>query len=100
MISLTNLLYLAIITSRIPVLPGFAPSHIPESAGMMPFRRVFDIDRLSDAIRLPIVEWDRLKDPESDVVDTMGCWSLVADMFSPDRVLGWTSMPWRYKLGV
>ncbi|KIM70241.1 hypothetical protein SCLCIDRAFT_102054 [Scleroderma citrinum Foug A] len=83
-----NLLYLAMITERVPILPRFIPSHIGPDALDIPFGHVFDVPRLSKAIGLPILEWEQVKDVDSTVVDELGCWALwpvVAEEDIPPR---------------
>ncbi|THH12795.1 hypothetical protein EW146_g7360 [Bondarzewia mesenterica] len=74
-----NLVYLAMITERVPIIGPFTPSHIGSEAGGIPFSEVFDLDYLSKAINLPVVEWDEVKDlsdPSSTEVEGLGCWSI------------------------
>ncbi|PPQ63687.1 hypothetical protein CVT24_004572 [Panaeolus cyanescens] len=83
--SIVNMIYLGLITDRIPILPPFAPDHhISYDAGAVPFGRVFNVTRLSQALHKPIVEWHQVKDlpDETAVGDTnpgdrepLGCWS-------------------------
>jgi len=68
-------LYLAQLTERVPILPAFAPSHIGQAAGLMPFSDVFDIRRLSQELHMPILEWRDVKRSNSTVVEDIGCWS-------------------------
>ncbi|KAG2112418.1 hypothetical protein DEU56DRAFT_201808 [Suillus clintonianus] len=71
-----NLIYLALITERIPILPKFLSSHIDTSAAPFPFGEVIDVPRLSQAIGIPLLEWHEVKDSESQVLDDLGCWSV------------------------
>lgn len=73
-----NLLYLALLTNRTAVLPPFAPSHLGSTAGYVDVGDVFDLPRLSSAIGVPIIQWSDLKRPESEHLDTLGCWSIWA----------------------
>ncbi|KAG8986048.1 hypothetical protein FRB90_004237, partial [Tulasnella sp. 427] len=87
-----NLIYLALITQRIPIIPPLVPS--PSHLGfnkplpMIDFGEVFDVARLQRAIRSPILEWKDVKrarygepwavsDPavEGVVQEELGCWS-------------------------
>ncbi|KAG8909948.1 hypothetical protein FRC00_009151 [Tulasnella sp. 408] len=60
-----NLLYLALITQRIPIVPPLVPS--PSHLGfdkplpMINFGEVFDLPRLRRAVRSPILEWKDVK---------------------------------------
>ncbi|TFY82083.1 hypothetical protein EWM64_g1930 [Hericium alpestre] len=71
-----NLIYLAMITERVPIIGRFIPSHIGGDAGDVAFGEVFDVDLLSQAIGMPILEWDDVKDPFSKEIDELGCWSI------------------------
>ncbi|KAG6334539.1 hypothetical protein ID866_4555 [Astraeus odoratus] len=71
-----NLLYLAMITERVPIIPKFVPSHIGPEAPPIPFSDVFDVSRLSQALRIPILEWDQVKDSNSSTLDELGCWAV------------------------
>lgn len=74
-----NLLYLAKLTDRVAILPPFQPSpHLPTEAGFPPFSEVFDIPRLSREMRVPIIEWQDVKQVNSTHEDEVGCWSLWA----------------------
>lgn len=80
-----NLMYLAIITQRIPVLPHFTPSAHVHGASISA-GEIFDLGRLSDSIGLPVLEWKDVKASNSSSVDTLDCWNLwevVSDSHSP-----------------
>ncbi|KAG1885499.1 hypothetical protein F4604DRAFT_1890272 [Suillus subluteus] len=59
-----NLIYLALITERIPIIAKFIPSHVD------------NIPRLSQAIESPVIEWHEVKDSKSEVLDDLGCWNV------------------------
>jgi hypothetical protein len=94
-----NLLYLALITERVPVIPYFTPTHVGGSAPTLAFGEVFDIPRLQKAIGAQILEWHQVKDPQSEVVDTMGCWSVWKAVQSFNTDSHFTSATMRLKLG-
>ncbi|THV07511.1 hypothetical protein K435DRAFT_833398 [Dendrothele bispora CBS 962.96] len=71
-----NLIYLGLITERVPILPMFYPSHIGYDKQPIAFSDVFDIDRMRKSIGKPIVEWKDVKDPKSEALDTLGCWNI------------------------
>lgn len=71
-----NLIYLGIITERIPVIPMFTPTHIGGHVPPINFGEVFDIPRLSKALRIPIVEWHEIKNLSAHERDEIGCWSV------------------------
>ncbi|KZT51348.1 hypothetical protein CALCODRAFT_138136 [Calocera cornea HHB12733] len=103
-----NLIHLALLTSRIPILPPFAPSHLPQEAGFPPVGEVFDIPRLSKAIGIPILEWKDVKRQDSDDWEVLGCWSTWStwqDSHRPSYVLprlkldvSYTGLPDDFKL--
>ncbi|KAG8888922.1 hypothetical protein FRB98_006464 [Tulasnella sp. 332] len=84
-----NLIYLGVISQRIPILPPFAPAGIHVgAAAAIDFSEIFDLPALSKAIQWPILEWSdvkRAKYNESIVMgdsilpgverDKLGCWS-------------------------
>jgi hypothetical protein len=75
-----NLIYMALITNRIPVLPPFEPSlHTGLDLPSIPFSEVFDIERLSKAIDTPVLQWRDIKtwdNVSDDVLEPLGCWSV------------------------
>ncbi|KAG6879487.1 hypothetical protein C0992_002210 [Termitomyces sp. T32_za158] len=70
-----NLIYLAIITERIPVIPMFTPSHIGHTVPPVDFGLVFDVPRLRKTLNIPVLEWHDVKDRDSKEVDDIGCWN-------------------------
>ncbi|KAK7031507.1 hypothetical protein R3P38DRAFT_2924051 [Favolaschia claudopus] len=73
-----NLLYLALITERVPILAPFSPftsGHV-DTATVVNFSEVFDLPRLQKELKRPILEWWQVKDSESPMMDELGCWSL------------------------
>ncbi|KAI0756814.1 hypothetical protein C8Q80DRAFT_1215643 [Daedaleopsis nitida] len=71
-----NLIYLGILTERVPIIAMFTPSHIGGDAETIPFGEVFDVPRFIQESGVQILEWDEVKDSESDVVDDLGCWNI------------------------
>ncbi|KAJ7768862.1 hypothetical protein B0H16DRAFT_1518426 [Mycena metata] len=80
--SLMNLIYLAMLTERVPILPAFNPSHLsggsPDTGEVVDttFGEVFDVPRLAKELRMPILEWWQVKDRKSTTVDSLGCWNV------------------------
>lgn len=70
-----NLIYLGLITDRVPVIPMFTPSHIGGSVPPIPFGDVFDMHRLRQLLGKPVLEWRDIKDPQSESIDDLGCWN-------------------------
>lgn len=58
-----------------PILGTFVPTHIGSSEALLPFGEVFDVPRLGRELRKPVLEWRDVKDPNSEVVEPLGCWS-------------------------
>ncbi|KDQ63267.1 hypothetical protein JAAARDRAFT_29286 [Jaapia argillacea MUCL 33604] len=75
-ITLGNLIYLAILTDRVPIIPPFTPSHVNKTAGPIPVSEVFDLARLAKTLGRPMLEWQDVKDTASTQVDDLGCWSV------------------------
>jgi hypothetical protein len=71
-----NLIYLALITGRIPIIAKFLSSHIDPSEPPFAFGDIIDVPRLSQAIGIPVLEWHEVKDSESQALDDLGCWSV------------------------
>ncbi len=71
-----NLLYLAKITDRVPIIGLFTPSHIGGDAAPIPFGEVFDVPRFIQESGLPMVEWDEVKNPDSNEIEDLGCWNI------------------------
>ncbi|KAK0462618.1 uncharacterized protein EV420DRAFT_1199247 [Desarmillaria tabescens] len=75
-----NLIYLGIISDRIPVLPPFSPSH--HVTGVIAFGDVFNLKHLRDVLQLPVIEWSDIKTPLKKLGDPdaswekIGCWSV------------------------
>ncbi|KAJ3568045.1 hypothetical protein NP233_g5974 [Leucocoprinus birnbaumii] len=70
-----NLIYLAKITDRIPIIPMFTPSHIGGDKPTIDFGEVFDVKRLSQGTGIPVLEWNQVKNRSSDALDELGCWN-------------------------
>ncbi|KAI0347794.1 hypothetical protein BDW22DRAFT_1349857 [Trametopsis cervina] len=71
-----NLIYLGIITDRVPIIAMFTPSHIGGDAPVITFGEVFDVPRFIKESGTPLLEWLDVKDPQSDAVETIGCWNI------------------------
>lgn len=88
-----NLIYLGLISRRIPIIPPFAPfdGHLGKNAPPLNFGEVYDLPRLRKAIQWPVLEWSDVKmaryngsfnqnEPALDGVknDVLGCWGVAA----------------------
>ncbi|KAG1831497.1 hypothetical protein EV424DRAFT_1469968 [Suillus variegatus] len=94
-----NLIYFALITERIPMIPKFLSDHIDPSAPPFVFGEVFDVPRLSRAVGIHLLQWHKVKDPESQVLDNLGCWTILEtvqqhiEIPEPRRNVSWTGTP-------
>jgi hypothetical protein len=70
-----NLIYLAKITDRVPIMGQFVPSHVLGASNIR-FGDVFDIPRMRKSLGIPILEWHEVKDESSEVYDEIGCWNV------------------------
>lgn len=71
-----NLIYLGQITDRVPVIGLFTPSHIGGDAPPIAFGEVFNVSRFIEDSGIAIVEWDDVKNPDSEVLEDLGCWNV------------------------
>ena len=73
-----NVIYIGLISERVPIVHYFnwdVPG-TPTDVRTLPFSEVFDLDRLSNEIQMPVVEWDEVKDPRSTEMEELGCWNV------------------------
>ncbi|KAG8959671.1 hypothetical protein FRC03_007647 [Tulasnella sp. 419] len=81
-----NIIYLGMISSRIPIIPPFVPlsQHIGNGGFLQDFSEFFDLPGLRAALNHPILEWSQVKKAPyagntanlKDVVEEpLGCWS-------------------------
>ncbi|CAA7266954.1 unnamed protein product [Cyclocybe aegerita] len=79
-----NMIYLGLISDRIPILPPFGPHHMSYDAGALRFSHVFNLKYLRKALNRPILEWHEVKEedspsslrePSSEERESIGCWS-------------------------
>lgn len=94
-----NLIYLGILTNRVPILPMFTPSHIGGGVPPIDFGEVFDIPRLRISLHKPLVEWYEVKNRTSEAVDELGCWNVWEAVQDREHSPRWSSLPDRLKLG-
>ncbi|CAK5280721.1 unnamed protein product [Mycena citricolor] len=78
-ITFSNLVYLGILTDRVPILPEFLSTHI-RGIITIPFSEVFDLPRFRKLLGRPVLEWREVKDAESETIDELGCWNVWATM--------------------
>ncbi|KAJ7474504.1 hypothetical protein B0H11DRAFT_2035682 [Mycena galericulata] len=61
-----NLIYLGLITERVPIIPRFAPRHLQPSSSELDFGEIFDIP----------LQWSQVQEPYSQYIDELGCWNV------------------------
>ena len=71
-----NLLYLAKITERLPILPPFVPSDHLGRVGNIDFGEIFDMPTLRKGLQMPVLEWHEVKNQNSSETDELGCWNV------------------------
>jgi hypothetical protein len=71
--STVNMIYLGILSGRVPIIPPHHPLHVGSTAGIFPFGEIFDLPRLIKEIGHPMIEWRDLK--TGIALDYIGCWS-------------------------
>jgi len=74
-ISHVNLIYVAILAGRVPALAPFITVHVDQELGVITVSDIFDLDHLSKAIHIPILEWSQIKDFSAGIRDDISCWS-------------------------
>jgi hypothetical protein len=94
-----NLIYLALITDRIPILSWFNPSHIG-SAPPVFFGTVFDLPRLRRSLGRPVLEWRDVKHPNDSDIEVLGCWNTWETVQTNEPKPRWTIMPEQLNLGL
>lgn len=57
----TNLIYLALITERVAIIPPFVPFDDIGSGPDLEFGQVFDVTRLQKEMGKPVLEWYQVK---------------------------------------
>ena len=93
-----NLIYMGIVTDRVPVVAMFTPSHIGP-APIMSFGEVFDVKRFTQESGVPLLEWHEVKDPSSQIVDAIGCWNVWESVQYYEHYPRGSSVPPLLKLG-
>lgn len=109
------MIYLAVMTRRIPILGPLLPLELHLGAGgnTIDFGEIFDLPRLSEAIQTPILQWSDVKkasynstldynkdDTESGAeTDFIGCWSLWPTINKKEKEPYESGLPWFLHLG-
>ncbi|KAF8215953.1 hypothetical protein K438DRAFT_2106209 [Mycena galopus ATCC 62051] len=100
-----NLIYLGMITDRVPVLPVFLPSHFMlnnygDDHSPLAFGDVFDLPHLRNATKKPVLEWRDVKAPNSTITDDIGCWNVWESIQYHDKAPRQSFAPWFLKLDI
>ncbi|KAG9040688.1 hypothetical protein FS837_000313, partial [Tulasnella sp. UAMH 9824] len=111
-----NMIYLAVMTRRIPILGPLLPLELHLGAGgnTIDFGEIFDLPRLSEAIQTPILQWSDVKkalynspldydrdDTESGAeMDFIGCWSVWPTVNKNEKEPHGSGLPWFLHLGI
>ncbi|KAF8922053.1 hypothetical protein CPB85DRAFT_1265699 [Mucidula mucida] len=76
--TMVNMIYLGVITERVPIVPPFTPSHVLQDgvASEIPFGDVFDVPRMQKLMNTPILEWRDVKSQATGESDELGCWNV------------------------
>ncbi|KAG8715214.1 hypothetical protein FRC11_005287 [Ceratobasidium sp. 423] len=111
-IATINLIYMAKLTDRIPIIPPFTPSHVGSisEVGPLEFGDVFDVPRLANELGMHIIEWREVKHSLLDVhktegrvqseVEKVGCWSAWALSPVSNGVPRHSEVPGLYNLDI
>ncbi|KAF8899030.1 hypothetical protein BD779DRAFT_1431621 [Infundibulicybe gibba] len=99
-ITYANLIYLGLITDRVPIIPMFTPSHIGGSVPPIDFGQVFDMARLRKELGKPVLEWYDVKDRQSDSIDELGCWNTWEAVQDHEAFPRRSSLPEHLKLDI
>ena len=68
-----KLILLALQTDRVPILDSFDGSHHSEGPEA-PWSQFYDLDRLSEQLNLPILEWHDVKTAAASEEERLTCW--------------------------
>jgi len=93
------LIYLALITDRVPIVPMFTPSHIGGHVPPINFGDVFDVPRLRKGLGKPVLEWHDVKDRKSESLDELGCWNVWESVQAREAIPRYSHIPMHLKLG-
>ncbi|KAI0346571.1 hypothetical protein BDW22DRAFT_772681 [Trametopsis cervina] len=95
-----NLIYLGIITDRVPIVAMFVPMHIGTDAPPILFGDIFDVPRFTRESNIPLLEWYEVKDAASETWDDIGCWDVWEAVQYGDHFAKYSSLPERLRLDI
>ena len=95
-----NIILLGQMTRRTAVIPPLSPSHIGYDEVNVPFGDVFDLPRAAEELRMNIIEWRDIKNPNrtDHASDPLGCWTAWA-AFDDKGIARTSRLPERLGLG-
>lgn len=71
-----ELIYVGMLSNRIPILPPVSRTHHFSAPNFQLYlSNVFDLERLSESLRHPLLEWHQVKKRDSTVSEVLGGWS-------------------------
>jgi hypothetical protein len=76
-----HIIYLGLLTRRVPILGPFAPTHVGSpNSGSIPFGDLYDIECLASKIAFPVIEWRDVKRPlePGQQPEPLGGWTVWA----------------------
>lgn len=73
-----NYIYLGLLTHRVPILGPFAPTHVGFDEDLIPFGDIYDVERLSEELRWPVLEWRDVKKLKDRKIEPIGGWTIWA----------------------
>jgi len=77
----------------------FTPSHIGGHVPPIDFGKVFDVPRLTKALKMSVVEWHQVKNLTHGDLDELGCWNLWEAVQEREIMPRRSAMPDLLKLG-
>ncbi|KAJ7230244.1 hypothetical protein GGX14DRAFT_410216 [Mycena pura] len=89
-IAIMNLVYLGLITDRVPILPHHTSIHL-DNAPRLPFSDVFDLPRLRRALDKPILD---------SIPDDLGCWSVWSSVQGDEKKPRWSPVPTKLNIDI
>ncbi|KAF7345634.1 hypothetical protein MVEN_01582800 [Mycena venus] len=102
--SFMNLIYLSILTQRVPIMPFFTPTHVAKLSSVpvppIDFGVVFDVPRLAKGLGKPVIEWWQVKDRNSTTIDPLGCWNVWQAVGKSNKGPHFTTAPKRLNVDV
>ena len=94
-----NLIYLGLITDRIPIIPLFNPTHV-QNAPSLRFSEIFDLPYLRKALGKPVLEWADVKDPHNGDLEIIGCWNVWESVQNEEHRPRFSVTPHQLQLGL